>query len=205
MAFSNSSGMYISDDVKKLIEKAIKREKRQIYLAEKMGITNAALVNYRGKDENKRKSYIITWEAWAKMREYFIKHGDISPDDPRYMTPAEMLNRLLADLNEHGKVPPLSENLAQNEDELELLRCFRKLPVEAREKVLAATKNGADFSGNVVAVANSGGAVAVVGDIKVENKSEERIWLKLISEIAASEKICPTCRAEVVKKLIQKQ
>ena len=113
MRFSQNQGIEINNEVRNLLEKAIEREKSQNRLAIKMSIPAQNVQNWRGT--GKRVGEYILWDQWERVRQYLVANGDIAAEDPRWMTPAEMRKRLLA-----------NTGLSLSDSERKLVEAYRK-------------------------------------------------------------------------------
>ncbi len=96
MRFSQNQGIEISNEVRILLERAIEREKTQNRLALKMSIPAQNIQNWRGT--GKRVGEYILWDQWERVRRYLVANGDISAEDPRWMTPSEMGERIMSNV-----------------------------------------------------------------------------------------------------------
>ncbi len=100
MKFSENQGIEIDETVKQLIEKAIKREGSQNRFAIAIGVPAQNVQNWRGT--GRQVGEYILWDQWEKVKPYFIRNGDISADDVRWMIPSEMRERLLSTIKGGG-------------------------------------------------------------------------------------------------------
>ena len=122
MKFSEEFGIFISDEVKKMLNRAIEiaQNRRQLALQLKIGPTTIS--NWLGASD--RKGEFITWEQWKPLRDYLAAHGEIARGDPRWMLPSEMRNAL-----ENG-------DIARNDDEARLLQLYRNLTPDGQQTAL---------------------------------------------------------------------
>ena len=91
---SEHDGVFITDDLVSRLNRAVQLEGRQSKLARIMNVPENNLSNWLGK--TKKTSSMISWEQWAKVRSYLIKAELIDAEDPRWMLPSQMRERLMA-------------------------------------------------------------------------------------------------------------
>ena len=125
MKFTQNQGIEIDETIKRMLETAIKRETSQNRFAIAVGVPAQNVQNWRGT--GRQVGEYILWDQWEKLKPYFVRNGDIDGDDPRWMTPAEMRDRLSRQLspeerqllvdyrksNESGKAAILATAAAQ--------------------------------------------------------------------------------------------
>ena len=87
-------GIPIDDIVLSLFEKAVQLEGRQSRLARALGIPEATLSIWMKKTQKETTS--ISWDLWRNVRSYLIKAELIDAEDPRWMLPSQMRERLMA-------------------------------------------------------------------------------------------------------------
>lgn len=87
-------GIPIDDIVLSLFEKAVQLEGRQSRLARALGIPEATLSIWMKKTQKETAS--ISWDLWRNVRSYLIKAELIDAEDPRWMLPSQMRERLMA-------------------------------------------------------------------------------------------------------------
>ena len=91
---SEHDGVFITDDLVSRLNRAVQLEGRQSKFARIMNVPENNLSNWLGK--TKKTSSMISWEQWAKVRSYLIKAELIDAEDPRWMLPSQMRERLMA-------------------------------------------------------------------------------------------------------------
>lgn len=91
---SEHDGVFITDDLLSRLNHAVQLEGRQSKLARIMNVPENNLSNWLGK--TKKTSSMISWEQWAKVRAYLVKAELIDAEDPRWMLPSQMRERLMA-------------------------------------------------------------------------------------------------------------
>lgn len=94
MKFSQDFGIKINDEIKNLLDSCIQNEGNAAKLAHAIGTTKTNITTWTGK--GKRKGEFITWDKWGSLRKYLISRGLIFDDDPRWMLPSQMRERLMA-------------------------------------------------------------------------------------------------------------
>ncbi len=129
MFFTKEHGITIDETVIKMLDSAVKREGSQNQLAVKLNVKPQNLQNWRGNGE--RKGYYILWDQWEKIKPYFVQNGDVSADDPQWMTPSEMRERIQSTIK-GGAMDALSE------EEKTLIQNYR-LANEAGKIAIMAT------------------------------------------------------------------
>ena len=87
-------GIYITDTLVTLLNRAVQLEGRQSKLARKMDVPENNLSNWLGKTQ--KTSLMISWDQWKKVRAYLIKVELIDGEDPKWMLPSQMRERLSA-------------------------------------------------------------------------------------------------------------
>lgn len=127
MNFDQNQGIEITDEVKELFEIGKKKEGSQGKLAAAMGVPPQNVQNWRGT--GRQKGEYILWNQWEKIRPYFISRGLIDGNDPRWLTPSEMRDRLA-----NGTLSRLPD------DERQLLELFRLLTEDGKLAALATLK-----------------------------------------------------------------
>lgn len=127
MNFDQNLGIEITEEVKNLIKIGIEKEGSQGKLASAMGVPPQNVQNWRG--EGNRKGEYILWSQWEKIRHYFISRHLIDGNDPRWLTPSEMRERLVSGVL--MQLPP---------DERELLEQFRLLTEDGKKAALVTLK-----------------------------------------------------------------
>lgn len=127
MNFDLNQGVEITDEVKRLIKVGIEKEGSQGKLAAAMGVPPQNVQNWRGT--GRQKGEYILWNQWEKIRPYFVSRGLIDGNDPRWLTPSEMRERLA-----NGSLNQLPA------DERELLGLFRLLTEDGKLAALATMK-----------------------------------------------------------------
>ena len=89
------SGMVINDELIRIFKLAIQFEGRQSKLARAIGIKAINLSTWLGNNTTK-DIVSISWDQWKKIQAYLIGIGLIDADDPRWMLPSQMRERLMA-------------------------------------------------------------------------------------------------------------
>ena len=56
------------------------------------------------------KTFSITWEQWAKVRDYLLKENLIDPDDPRWMLPSQLRQVALAAREREARLRQLASS-----------------------------------------------------------------------------------------------
>lgn len=127
MNFDKNQGIEITDEIKDLIKVGIEKEGSQGKLASAMGVPPQNIQNWRGT--GRQKGEYILWNQWEKIRPYFVSRGLINGDDPRWLTPSEMRERI----HTHAliKLP---------NDEQQLLELFRLLTDDGKKAALVTLK-----------------------------------------------------------------
>lgn len=87
-------GIYITNELVALLFRAVQLEGRQSRLARSMGVPENNLSNWLGKTQ--KTSSMISWDQWEKVRAYLVKMELIDSDDPKWMLPSQMRERLSA-------------------------------------------------------------------------------------------------------------
>jgi len=87
-------GITIDDSVLALLNRAVQLEGRQSKLARVLNVPEATLSIWRKNTQAETTS--ITWDQWKKVRAYLIKVDLIDADDPKWMLPSQMRERLVA-------------------------------------------------------------------------------------------------------------
>lgn len=87
-------GIPIDDVVLSIFEKAVQLEGRQSRLARALGIPEATLSIWMKKTQKETAS--ISWDLWRNVRSYLVKAELIDAEDPRWMLPSQMRERLMA-------------------------------------------------------------------------------------------------------------
>lgn len=93
-------GIPIDDSVLALLNRAVQLEGRQSKLARALNVPEATLSIWRKNTQAETTS--ITWDQWKKVRAYLIKVNLIDADDPKWMLPSQMRERLSAIGGERG-------------------------------------------------------------------------------------------------------
>ena len=88
------SGLVIDQALLSLLERAVQMEGRQSKLARAMGVPEMSLSHWLKKTQ--RDTISITWDKWKKVRAYLIKVELIDGEDPKWMLPSQMRERLSA-------------------------------------------------------------------------------------------------------------
>ena len=91
---AEESGLIIDDDIRLILNHAVQLEGRQSKLARAIGVTENCISNWLGKTLKDTTS--ITWDQWKKVRAYLIKVELIDGEDPKWMLPSQMRERLSA-------------------------------------------------------------------------------------------------------------
>ena len=91
---AEESGLLIDDDIRLILNHAVQLEGRQSKLARAIGVTENCISNWLGKTLKDTAS--ITWDQWKKVRAYLIKVELIDAEDPKWMLPSQMRERLEA-------------------------------------------------------------------------------------------------------------
>ncbi|MBQ9445058.1 MAG: hypothetical protein IJU61_00600 [Victivallales bacterium] len=91
---AEESGLLIDDDIRLVLKHAVQLEGRQSKLARAIGVTENCISNWLGKTLKDTAS--ITWDQWKKVRAYLIKVELIDGEDPKWMLPSQMRERLSA-------------------------------------------------------------------------------------------------------------
>lgn len=92
MIFSDESGIKITPEIIVMLNRCIQIEAKASILARKIGTTKTNITTWLGK--GKRKGEYIVWDQWEKVRAYLIKVDLIDADDPKWMLPSQMRERL---------------------------------------------------------------------------------------------------------------
>ena len=118
MKISQESGIKINDELRKIIEKALEKAGGKVNrLARLSGCKQPSVDRWVGR--NKDKTDFISWDAWPVLRKHLQSCGLLNPNEPRWMTPSELLEftKTLSSLTK---------------DETEILDLFRKLNDEGK-------------------------------------------------------------------------
>ena len=118
MKISHESGIKINDELRKIIEKALEKAGGKVNrLARLSGCKQSSVDRWVGR--NKDKTDFISWDAWPALRKHLQSYGLLNPNEPRWMTPSELLEftKTLSSLTK---------------DETEILDLFRKLNDEGK-------------------------------------------------------------------------
>ncbi len=91
---AEESGLLIDDDIRLILNHAVQLEGKQSKLARAIGVTENCISNWLGKTLKDTAS--ITWDQWKKVRAYLIKVELIDAEDPKWMLPSQMRERLEA-------------------------------------------------------------------------------------------------------------
>ena len=97
---AEESGLIIDRDLLAILKKAVQLEGRQSKLSRAIGVTENCISNWLGNTAKDTTS--ITWDQWKKVRAYLIKADLIDADDPKWMLPSQMRERLSAIGGERG-------------------------------------------------------------------------------------------------------
>lgn len=124
MRFDQNQGIEITDEIRAIFKAGIAKEGSQGKLALAMGVPPQNIQNWRG--EGKHKGEFILWNQWEKIRPYFVSRGLIDGNDPRWLTPSEMRERLAGAPG--AQLPP---------DELKILSLYRLLTDEGKGAAVA--------------------------------------------------------------------
>ncbi len=122
------SGLVIDQALLSLLERAVQLEGRQSKLARAIGVTENCISNWLGNSAKGTLS--ITWDQWKKVRSYLIKTGLIDGEDPKWMLPSQMRERLLG-----------ADGIATGEEERRLLSLFGILIGSGRQALLKTAES----------------------------------------------------------------
>ena len=87
-------GILIDDAVLHLLNHAVQLEGRQSKLARAIGIPEATLSIWMKKTQ--KETTMISWDQWKKAWKYLKDHELIDGEDPKWMLPSQMRERLSA-------------------------------------------------------------------------------------------------------------
>ena len=76
------------------IKKEEQKEGKKSCLSRSIGVTESNIGHWLG-DTQQKGTYIL-WDQWKKVRSYLIKAELIDAEDPRWMLPSQMRERLMA-------------------------------------------------------------------------------------------------------------
>ena len=88
------SGIIVDESLRTIILHAVQLEGKQSKLSRAIGVTENCISNWLGNTMKGTAS--ITWDQWKKVRSYLIKTELIDAEDPRWMLPSQMRERLMA-------------------------------------------------------------------------------------------------------------
>ena len=91
---AEESGIIIDNALRTILLRAVQMEGKQSKLSRAIGVTENCISNWLGNTMKDTAS--ITWDKWKKVRTYLIKAELIDADDPRWMLPSQMRERLMA-------------------------------------------------------------------------------------------------------------
>lgn len=91
---AEESGIIIDESLRTILLHAVQLEGKQSKLSRAIGVTENCISNWLGNTMKGTAS--ITWDQWKKVRSYLIKAELIDAEDPRWMLPSQMRERLMA-------------------------------------------------------------------------------------------------------------
>ena len=94
MIFTDEMGILITPEIINFLKVALQREGKKSCLARSIGVTESNIGHWLG-DTQQKGTYIL-WDQWKKVRAYLIKAELIDAEDPRWMLPSQMRERLMA-------------------------------------------------------------------------------------------------------------
>ena len=94
MIFTDEMGILITPEIINFLKVALQREGKKSCLARSIGVTESNIGHWLG-DTQQKGTYIL-WDQWKKVRSYLIKAELIDAEDPRWMLPSQMRERLMA-------------------------------------------------------------------------------------------------------------
>ena len=94
MIFTDEMGILITDEIIGILKKALQQEGKKSRLARAIGVTESNIGHWLG--DTQQKGEYIVWDQWKKVRSYLIKVELIDGEDPKWMLPSQMRERLEA-------------------------------------------------------------------------------------------------------------
>ena len=94
MIFTDEMGILITPEIINFLKAALQREGKKSCLSRSIGVTESNIGHWLG-DTQQKGTYIL-WDQWKKVRAYLIKAELIDAEDPRWMLPSQMRERLMA-------------------------------------------------------------------------------------------------------------
>lgn len=128
MKFSKDFGIAITEDIKKIIQIASEKAGNAFALSKITNIPQPTISMWMGKGQ--RKGEFIVWDSWKPLRDYLVSAQIIEENDPQWMLPSEMRQKL-----EENKRLELAD------DERQALELFRILNENGRQLALQSLRN----------------------------------------------------------------
>ncbi len=94
MIFTDEMGILITPEIIGFLKAALQKEGKKSCLSRSIGVTESNIGHWLG-DTQQKGTYIL-WDQWKKVRSYLIKAELIDAEDPRWMLPSQMRERLMA-------------------------------------------------------------------------------------------------------------
>ena len=94
MIFTDEMGILITSEILSILNSALQREGKKSRLARAIGVTESNIGHWLG--DTQQKGMYILWDQWKKVRAYLIKVELIDGEDPKWMLPSQMRERLSA-------------------------------------------------------------------------------------------------------------
>ena len=127
MEWNEEIGVPITEEIHGYLDKAIKIAKNKAQLAKILGLNDNVIKTWLGGGSQIGK--YIGWAHWRIIRGYLVANKLIDGNDPRWLTPSEMRERLA-----NGALSRLPD------DERQLLELFRLLTEDGKLAALATLK-----------------------------------------------------------------
>lgn len=94
MIFTDEMGILITPEIIGFLKAALQKEGKKSCLSRSIGVTESNIGHWLG-DTQQKGTYIL-WDQWKKVRSYLIRAELIDAEDPRWMLPSQMRERLMA-------------------------------------------------------------------------------------------------------------
>lgn len=101
MIFTDEMGILITPEIIGFLKAALQKEGKKSCLSRSIGVTESNIGHWLG-DTQQKGTYIL-WDQWKKVRSYLIKAELIDAEDPRWMLPSQMRERLMS-IRDNGDV-----------------------------------------------------------------------------------------------------
>ena len=127
MFFSQEIGIAITDEVKEILERAIKIDGNRLQFAKKAGVGFTSVSNWLGS--NDRKGEYIVWDAWKKIRPHLEALAVIAEQDIKWMLPSEL-----------RELAKNKTSIGLTDDEKTMLSFFRTLNDDGKQAAINSIK-----------------------------------------------------------------